>query len=106
MAIGAVPSFRARGQVQEMGMAAAGSRLRGRGSHDGPARSLASVGHGAPFDVTPLGLVSSQLVSLFQLWIWLCEHSFSTEILAAIHEGVQKVALLLCAPCLSCTSAK
>ncbi|EIE18925.1 hypothetical protein COCSUDRAFT_59848 [Coccomyxa subellipsoidea C-169] len=59
MAIGAVPSFRARGQVQEMGMAAAGSRLRGRGSHDGPARSLASVGHGAPFDVTPLGLSQS-----------------------------------------------
>lgn len=57
-AIGAVPSFRARGQVQEMGMAAAGSRLRGRGSHDGPFRATPSAGFDSPIDVIPLGLVS------------------------------------------------
>lgn len=62
-AIGAVPSFRARGAVQELGLAAAGSRLRGRISHDSPAAAAAArpapvmASRDACIDVTPLGMV-------------------------------------------------
>ncbi|CAL8463943.1 g3478 [Coccomyxa elongata] len=65
--IRALPSFRARGQVQDLAMAAAGSRLRGRSSLDSrssldnPARTPTSAVQtsSSPIDVTPLGLSQS-----------------------------------------------
>ncbi len=74
--IRALPSFRARGQVQDLAMAAAGSRLRGRSSLDScssldsrssldnPARTptsamQTSTTHASAIDVTPLGLAST-----------------------------------------------
>ncbi len=66
--IRALPSFRARMQVQDLTVAAANSRLRGRSSFEGrnsldtPARTSTSAvqpstSNAPPFDVTPLGLV-------------------------------------------------